>query len=63
MVQYFSFDILKPNRSSSFRKYFLSVVSYTAKDSLRVKGNLLAPWFNVHTLYMLHIRNHCEHTR
>ena len=57
MVRYFSFNILKPTWSSSFRKYFLSVVSYTAKYSLHVKGNLLALWFNlfcshctVHTL-------------
>ena len=42
-------------RSSSFHKYFLSVVSYKAKYSLCVnKGNLLAPWFNVSTLYTLY---------
>ena len=37
------------HRSFSFHKYFLSVVSFKAKY-LRVKGNLLAPWFNVYTL-------------
>ena len=39
------------HRSSSFHKYFLSVVSYKAKYYLHVIGNLLAPWFNVYTLY------------
>ena len=41
------------HRFSSFRKYFLSLVSSTAKYSFHVKGNLLAPWFNVFTLYTL----------
>ena len=49
MVQYFSFDILKPTGPLPFTN--ISFLSYKAKYSLRVNGNLLVPWFNVYTLY------------
>ena len=52
-VSEFFLQYSQAHRSSSFRKYFLSVVSYTAKYSFHVKGNLLALWFNVFTLYTL----------
>ena len=41
-VSVFFLQYSQAHRSSSFRKYFLSVVSYTDKYSFHVRGNLLA---------------------